>query len=132
MTRTEVLNNVERRRRWSAAEKMRILEETLVPGVCVSEVARRNGMSKSLLFTWRRQARRSGEDSAPLLLPVELAAPASETESATRVDEAERLGRRRARGGFIEIELGDGHRVRVDADVDADALGRVLNVLARR
>jgi transposase len=34
--------------------------------------------------------------------------------------------------GLIEIDLGGGKRVRVDADVDADALGRVLDVLWRR
>jgi transposase len=33
---------------------------------------------------------------------------------------------------MIEIDLGDGKRVRVDANVDADALGRVLDVLGRK
>ena len=55
--RVEVLGGVERRRRWSPDEKMRLVEEALVPGAKVSEVARRNGISASLLFTWRRQAR---------------------------------------------------------------------------
>jgi transposase-like protein len=48
---------VERRRRWSKAEKARIVEETLMPGAVVCEVARRYGVAQSLLFTWRRQAR---------------------------------------------------------------------------
>ncbi|HEX2646381.1 MAG TPA: hypothetical protein VHO95_04075, partial [Candidatus Dormibacteraeota bacterium] len=39
---------------------------------------------------------------------------------------------RRKKTGLIEIELGGGHRVRVDRDVDAAALGRVLDVLAGR
>lgn len=34
--------------------------------------------------------------------------------------------------GVIEIELGTGNRVRVDNDVDADALRRVLGVLGER
>ena len=38
----------------------------------------------------------------------------------------------RKRRGLIEIELGDGKRVSVDENVDADALGRVLDVLSRR
>jgi transposase len=34
--------------------------------------------------------------------------------------------------GLIEIDLGGGKRIRVDANVDADALGRVLDVLGRK
>ena len=39
--RVEVLTGPARRRRWSAQEKARIVEETLAPGARVSEVARR-------------------------------------------------------------------------------------------
>jgi transposase len=34
--------------------------------------------------------------------------------------------------GLIEIDLGARRRIRVDCDVDADALARVLDVLERR
>jgi len=43
--RVEVLSGVERRRQWSDDEKARIIEETLVPGARVAEVARRNAVS---------------------------------------------------------------------------------------
>jgi transposase len=36
------------------------------------------------------------------------------------------------KSGLIEIDLGGGKRIRVDANVDADALGRVLDVLGRK
>jgi Transposase len=49
--RVEVLGGVERRRRWSHEDKMRIVEETLVPGAKVTEVARRNGIAASVVFT---------------------------------------------------------------------------------
>src|ERR1700716_1273201 len=55
--RVEVLGGVERRRRWSQDDKVRIVEETLAPGAKVTEVARRNGIAASVVFTWRRQAR---------------------------------------------------------------------------
>jgi transposase len=55
--RVEVLGGLERRRRWSQDDKARIIEETLAPGAKVTEVARRNGVAASLVFTWRRQAR---------------------------------------------------------------------------
>ena len=48
----EVLD-VERRRRWTGDEKAWMVEETYAPGVTVSAVARRNGVSPSLLFRWR-------------------------------------------------------------------------------
>jgi transposase len=46
-----------RRREWPAAEKARIIVESLTPGANVSEVARRNGLSPQQLFGWRREAR---------------------------------------------------------------------------
>jgi hypothetical protein len=73
--RVEVLGGVERRRRWSSDEKMRLVEETLVPGAKVSEVARRNGISASLLFTWRRQSRAMEAPAVPRFAAVQIAGP---------------------------------------------------------
>ena len=132
--RVEVLGG-ERRRRWSSDEKTRIVEETLVPGAKISEVARRNGISASLVFTWRRQAR-TGE-SLPAIAPrfaavriagstgAEISKPSSEELAQSRPAAS-------GRSGLIEISLGGGKRVRVDANVDAAALARVLDVLERR
>jgi len=125
---------VERRRRWSKDEKARIVEETLMPGAVVSEVARRHGVAQSLLFTWRRLARIAGPATrdGSILLPVEIdaTAPAPLLETARASHPA--TNGRRAKPGLIEIELGSGSRVRVDNDVDADALRRVLSVLGER
>ena len=49
--RVEVLGGVERRRRWSRDDKMRIIEETLTPGAVVTGIARRHGIATSLVFT---------------------------------------------------------------------------------
>ena len=62
--RVEVLGGVERRRRWSRDDKMRIIEETLAPGAVVTEIARRHGIATSLVFTWRRRARLAAAASA--------------------------------------------------------------------
>ena len=124
---------VERRRRWGHGEKGRIVEETLMPGAVVSEVARRHGVAQSLLFTWRRLARTTEparKRRASILLPVEIDAPPPPSE-ATRPSRLATSGRR-MRSGLIEIELGSGSRVRVDNDVDADALRRVLGALSER
>jgi transposase len=125
---------IERRRRWSKDEKARIVEETLARGAVVSEVARRYGVAQSLLFTWQRLARiaePAGRDGS-ILLPVEIDAPPPPSGSEAARPSRPATSGRRARRGVIEIELGTGNRVRVDSDVDADALRRVLSVLGER
>jgi transposase len=57
MTTATVLSGPERRRRWTPAEKARIVEESLVNGASVAEVARRHDVHRNLLDAWRRQAR---------------------------------------------------------------------------
>src|SRR5467141_4478410 len=89
--RVEVLGGLERRRRWSQDDKARIVEETLAPGAKVTEVARRNGVAASLVFTWRRQAR-TAERVVPCLAPVQIAA-AVETGVATSKPSSDDDGR---------------------------------------
>ena len=50
----EVISGVQRRRRWTPEEKVRIVDETYLPGMSVSLVARRHGIGAGQLFTWRR------------------------------------------------------------------------------
>ena len=52
----EVLSGPERRRRWSAAEKLAIIQETYEADATVSIVARRHGIQPNQLFAWRRLA----------------------------------------------------------------------------
>ena len=52
--RVEIITSIQRRRRWTASEKVRIVEETFEPGMTVSLVARRHGIAPNQLFTWRR------------------------------------------------------------------------------
>ena len=54
--KSEILRGPERRRRWSAAEKVAMVAETHEPGVTVSLVARRHGVAPNQLFTWRKLA----------------------------------------------------------------------------
>lgn len=123
----------ERRRRWRYDEKVRLVEETLQPGETVCGVARRHGMAHSLLFTWRRKARqgRLGGDATPALVPVEIT-PVAAPILSSALQPASSSPSPRARAGIIEIELGGGCRVRVDRDVDVEALQQVLELLRRR
>ncbi len=110
-----------RRRRWSDDEKRRILAESLDGPREGSATARRHGISPGLVFTWRRmfgeQLKSSEAKAAPHFAPVRV------------IPDMPRVVRPRGR---IEIVLARGTRIVVDADVDADALARVLDVLERR
>jgi transposase len=44
-----VLSGPERRRRWTTAEKLRIVEESQAPDAVVSEIARRHDVHPNLL-----------------------------------------------------------------------------------
>jgi transposase len=54
MSDIEIITDGGRRRRWSAAEKLRIVEETLRGHDSISAVARRNGVAPNLLYRWRK------------------------------------------------------------------------------
>ena len=108
------------RRRWSDAEKRRIVAESYQPGVSVSVVARRNDVNANLVFTWRRQFREQAGGSGGLV-PVVVEPPPLDAAAGDALA-----------AGRMEIALADGSRVIVDREVDGSALARVLAVLARR
>ena len=59
-SRVEVITSVQRRRRWSTAEKVRLVEEAMQPGMSMSFVARQAGVSPSQLFAWKRRMLEGG------------------------------------------------------------------------
>jgi transposase len=124
MTQVDVLP-VERRRRWSRSEKERLVASSFEPGVSASEVARSAGIHVSQLFRWRKQLCERTVPPAPALIPV---AVVSDEPAPTETAPV----RSRRRTGLIEIGLSGGRRVRVDRDVDAEALRRVLDALGER
>ena len=136
--RVEVLAGAERRRRWSFEEKARIVEASYEADVSVCALARRHGIAQGLLFTWRRQAREGrlgGLDQAPVFVPVVTEpepAPCVPALPPSSIVPSERPRRSRRRASVIEIDLGSGRRLKVDRDVDAEALRRVLSVLQER
>jgi transposase len=69
----EIITGVERRRRWSLGEKLRIVAETEQPGSGIAEIARRYEISRGLLWNWRSQVRRGvlRPDPLPMFLPVQ-------------------------------------------------------------
>jgi transposase len=125
-SRVEVITGVERRRRWSVADKLRLVEEASRPGGSVSAVAQRHGVCRSLLFTWRRQYREGalGVGETARFVPV---AVATETDALPPS-----CGLVERPLGLIEIELPNGCRLRVDREVDGRTLRRVVAALGGR
>ena len=61
--RVEIYSGIQRRRRYSVDEKLRILQEASRPGITISYVARQHGISPSLLFHWRRRMAEGGKEA---------------------------------------------------------------------
>ncbi len=76
MDRIEVITSVERRRRWSAAERARLVAAMAEPGAVVTEIARRAEVSASLLYRWRRELR--GGRKTATFVPLRVAPEASD------------------------------------------------------
>src|SRR5437763_3465349 len=106
----EVITSVQRRRRWSRAEKERIVAAALEPGAVASEVARAAGIHTSQLFRWRQELCLPA--SPPAFSPVAvLPAPAVATPPALSET-----------AGVIEIEFAGGGRMRISGSVDASTV----------
>ena len=116
--RLEVVNTG-RRRRWTLAEKLRIVEESFQGHRQASATARRHDISPSLLFSWRKALRAGcSRDEEVVGFAPALIRP----EAAARSEQAGSVGR-------MEIVTAGGHRIVVGADVDARALARVVAAL---
>lgn len=93
MESIEVITSVQRRRRWTLAEKLRAVEELNVPGMTVSYVARKYAISPSLLFRWRKLMSEGGKQA--IKADDEVVAAAEVRELKKRIRELERvLGRK--------------------------------------
>ena len=133
--RIEVITGTVRRRRWSAEEKAALVAESLQPGINVSVFARRHGVSRGLLQTWRRAAMRQATADSQLFVPLRI-------EEAAATEPASQATSRRAappetagsapisEAGTLEIESA-GLRVRLSGPVDTEALRLVLAHVAR-
>jgi transposase len=113
---TQVATSVQRRRRWSRAEKERIVAAAIEPGAVASEVARRAGIHVNQLLRWRQQlcgvAQARGGRS-----PVVVAAEPGEASALSN--------------GAIEIEFSTGARMRITGPVDAAMIEALIAALAK-
>lgn len=152
---SEIIEVVERRRRWPVEVRLRILDEVLRPGASITAVADRHGVARGLVYQWLRQVR---EGRMPgLSLKPEVAS----TFATVRVDADNRSAMEahnnahastaptapslpppapaeparspalspRRRSGTVEIRLANGRLIKVDEGIDVDALARLVAAL---
>ncbi len=113
----EVITSVQRRRRWSRAEKERIVAAAIEPGAVASEVARAAGIHTSQLFRWRHQL--CGPAPAALTFaPVAIAPDAGAISTPVAA-------------GVIEIEFATGTRMRISGPADASTVRAMVTALAQ-
>ena len=129
----EIITGVERRRRWSLEEKLRIVAETEQPGSGIAEISRRYEISRGLLWNWRSQVRRGvlGPSPPPVFLPVRTISDPAAGNDAKHAAPSATAGAERVSGGKIEITLPDGTSVKIGHDVGLATLRRVMTVLRR-
>ena len=125
VSRLEVVE-LGRRRRWSDDEKTRIVEESYAAPRLISATARRHGISRTLLKTWRR-AYEDGElgagrlpSFAPVMVQQDMSAP--QPPARPGAGESDRA----------EIVLRIGRRVLVGTGIDLSALVMLVEALDRR
>jgi transposase len=107
----EVITSVERRRRWSAAEKEGLVSASLEPGASVSAVARQAGIHPSQLYGWRRQLLRRSQPVGSFAAVRIAAEPAPA-------------------GGLIDVEFANGSRMRITGAIDPATLTTMIMTLA--
>jgi len=110
-----------KRRVWSDDEKRTICAQTRVPGVSVSQVARRYDVNANLVFKWLREGWLPADAAmveASCFLPVEIVGKASLTEPVIEMPD-----------NRIEIELASGHSLKISGAYDPDALARLIRGL---
>ena len=104
-----------------------ICRQTRVPGVSVSQVARRYDANANLVFTWLRDPRFRPDEAAVeeqvAFLPVEVIEERPEVCGAISAPAPTAEGR-------IELELAGGHRLRVVGTYDPEVLARLIRGLS--
>ena len=127
----EILSVIDsgRRRRWTDAEKVRIVEESLGGRGQVAETARRHDVGRTLLVRWRRQYRDgqlAADGERPRFTALTLAAP---RESALPNAVLSEFPTSASQAQMADITLVNGRRLSVAATIDPGLLARLVQAL---
>ena len=126
MDRIELITSVERRRRWSSAEKARLVAAMNEPDAVVTEIARCERVDASLLYRWRRQF--AVERQTAAFVPVRISPDLNEAAPAT----APVCAPPPAPSSSITIAFGEQVRVTIEGAPDSATLAKVIGALTAR
>jgi transposase len=129
--RMEIITRGERRRRWTPERKREIVAESYGPALTPTEVARKHGISSGQLYKSPHELLRLQAPVVSRAMPrfAEVALTAPLPPASAIPASTPQVSRTASR---IEIVLPGNIVIRVDANVDGVALGRVLDVLRLR
>ena len=128
MDRIELITSVERRRRWSSAEKARLVAAMNEPDAVVTEIARCERVDASLLYRWRRQF--AVERQTAAFVPVRISPDLNEAAPATApVDVPPPMS---AASSSITIAFGEQVRMTIEGAPDSATLAKVIGALTAR
>ena len=114
-TQVEATPSLRPRRRWSKADKERIVAAAMEPGAVVSAVAREAGIQASQLFRWRQQLR-----GVPRFASLTVEVPT----------DAAPIAVSQLPPGVIEVEFATGVRLRICGPVETPIVSAVVQALA--
>ena len=127
MTKTEGdgTTSGRRRRRWSKAEKERIVAAAMEPGVVASAVAREAGIQASQLFRWRQHLH-----DTPQYASLTLEVPPDPAPTLEVPPDPAPLTTAPMPPGVIEVVFATGARLRISGPVDTPIVSAVMQALA--
>lgn len=124
--RGEVLTGIERRRRWSVAQKLAVVRASWVPGARVAEVARRFEVTRQQIYDWRAAVRRGDL--------VDVAAGPGFVELVASGEPVPMVGAGMASdasppGSIVEIGLAHGRSLRLPSSLPAAEVQRLIRAV---
>jgi transposase len=124
MKTVTVLSSPERRRRWTAAEKLHLVAESAASGLSIADFARRHDVHPNLVHAWRRQAK-TGElsvapDGEARFTPVAVVTEDSAALPTSSGDDG---------GSIVEVVLRNGRLLRLSDRIEAGRAALLADAL---
>jgi transposase len=128
----DIVQLVERRRKWPVEAKARIMEEALAPDTTIAAVADRHGVARSQVYGWLKKARAGklpGISVSPAACTAFVPVKVEEAAAPAPLLAPRAMPEARRRIGAVEITLGNGRSLKVDEEIDPALLARLAAAL---